>query len=87
MGLPDFDSGPTYAVKGPGRREQAARLLLSGGHGADLRSKRRTVRPKDDVGERSRLQRNAAKALTAGRCSTVPTAQPWLSGSRRSRRT
>lgn len=49
---------------GSGRREQGDRLLLSGGYGAVLQSKRRTVTPKDDDGERSWLQKNASKALS-----------------------
>ncbi|MFJ6712856.1 hypothetical protein ACIQOF_17965 [Streptomyces sp. NPDC091265] len=66
-GMPDFVFEPAYAVKGSGRREQGDGLLLSGGRGAVLQSKRRTVPPKDDASERSWLQKNAAKALGQAR--------------------
>lgn len=66
-GMPDFVFEPAYAVKGSGQREQGDRLLLSGGRGAVLQSKRRTVPPKDDAIERSWLQKNAAKALGQAR--------------------
>ncbi|MEU9882555.1 hypothetical protein [Streptomyces phaeochromogenes] len=62
-GLPDFVFQSAYVSKGSGRRELGDRLLISGGRGAVVQVKARTVQPKEPAGEIAWIQKVATKAM------------------------
>ncbi|MGX1676024.1 hypothetical protein [Streptomyces sp. NPDC055400] len=62
-GLPDFVFRSALASKGSGQRELGDRLLLSGGRGAVVQVKSRTIKPKADPEERVWIQKVTAKAM------------------------